>query len=740
MSYLLANLTDAFAEDVNLEKLPSTEIRIDNLLATQDEIYFTVNGSVWLLDYGTSQDRQKQAEKIYDGAANDIVLVNDTIYLTGADGVLLGIHDRSVRLAYSDSYYRLTSTGGSLAFESNIEVDRIDSAGEPYTVSVPTVYVNFSPLIPQEGRAYSLLPAAQGKLIYTERITEDVKEPETYIIYVDGVPSYEVKGDPFNAPTPLMVGFAGSNTFANLDQSLYVDGPGGLFQKLDLNSSSYGYTNDFVSQLVALNDDIYFLGDDGTSPNNGDVRGREIYRSNGNSINKLYDPLPEGTSEEFFDDYFYYPRIVGPFGDYLLWQNAGGPVNAYDPDAGLDIYSNEGRLTINDEINSLTSYVEFDGKLIYSSYEDDISGNNRNLELWVYDSTQLINPDSVPSGLKTVISDWTNVLWRIDRGFFDLEDFYVYEGSNLFTAEVRANDDPTSVNYLNIEVGGVDMAFDYVTYVASLSSGLSVDESIKSAAKGVVTSITAREGDNIIANSTDFSEIKYGDLLATIRNDTTDWDGMLGESFLRILLNGSNEEVKPSEEPDGGITPEGPETVELSPSRKSPVLGIKKQKTVTTFQLATPVKKGGLRIDFAVVGTPKRDMITGSDRSELLAGREGPDEMSGRGGPNAFLFEIPDQFGPKNTDLITDFSPGDGDTMWISRKAFSGLRKIKFATVSSKRNTKKASTSKNNFIYNEQSGLIYYNENGTGKGWGDGGEFVQLLGAPEISKMDFVIV
>lgn len=52
----------------------------------------------------------------------------------------------------------------------------------------------------------------------------------------------------------------------------------------------------------------------------------------------------------------------------------------------------------------------------------------------------------------------------------------------------------------------------------------------------------------------------------------------------------------------------------------------------------------------------------------------------------------------------------------------------------------KGSKSKNDLIYEDRKGPLYFNENGKDKGWGGGGLFVRLQGAPELGITDFTIV
>ena len=48
--------------------------------------------------------------------------------------------------------------------------------------------------------------------------------------------------------------------------------------------------------------------------------------------------------------------------------------------------------------------------------------------------------------------------------------------------------------------------------------------------------------------------------------------------------------------------------------------------------------------------------------------------------------------------------------------------------------------SKNHFIYDDRKGFLYFNDNGKKLGWGDGGLFAKLQGAPELGAENFTIV
>ena len=118
----------------------------------------------------------------------------------------------------------------------------------------------------------------------------------------------------------------------------------------------------------------------------------------------------------------------------------------------------------------------------------------------------------------------------------------------------------------------------------------------------------------------------------------------------------------------------------------------------------------------------------------------GKDEIKGSGGSDGFLFQDPNNFGKKERDTILDFKPKEGDSLLIDKDVFDFGNNLKLKTVKNKKEAKKQDDSKSDFIYEEKRGLLWYNENGKKDGWGDGGLFVKLKGAPELGESDFTIV
>ena len=167
---------------------------------------------------------------------------------------------------------------------------------------------------------------------------------------------------------------------------------------------------------------------------------------------------------------------------------------------------------------------------------------------------------------------------------------------------------------------------------------------------------------------------------------------------------------------------------------------ISTQTKITTFKSRESINLSGSYVDTVIVGTKKKDKIAGTSIAEIITGREGRDVLTGGKGTDGFVFHNAGSFGKKNADIIKDFHSNDGDSILIDQKDFDIRKTIYLNVVKTKREAKKAHKSIEDFVYDEKKGLLYFNENGKEKGWGDGGLFVKLQGAPELGTNDFTIV
>ena len=94
----------------------------------------------------------------------------------------------------------------------------------------------------------------------------------------------------------------------------------------------------------------------------------------------------------------------------------------------------------------------------------------------------------------------------------------------------------------------------------------------------------------------------------------------------------------------------------------------------------------------------------------------------------------------KFIDKITNFNPST-NTLEIDTDSFGGDGSATFATGKNKKVVKKQLAKLDiDFLYDQKKGGLYFNENGSDKGFGDGGIIAILKGAPDLSSgnLEFV--
>ena len=101
----------------------------------------------------------------------------------------------------------------------------------------------------------------------------------------------------------------------------------------------------------------------------------------------------------------------------------------------------------------------------------------------------------------------------------------------------------------------------------------------------------------------------------------------------------------------------------------------------------------------------------------------------------------PTKFNKRSADKITNFNPST-DTLEIDTDSF-GIdgSSATFTSGSNKRDIKKNLAKQDfDFLYDQKKGGLYFNENGSDKGFGDGGIIAILKGAPELtaSNIEFI--
>ena len=234
------------------------------------------------------------------------------------------------------------------------------------------------------------------------------------------------------------------------------------------------------------------------------------------------------------------------------------------------------------------------------------------------------------------------------------------------------------------------------------------------------------------------------------RLKATDKDGLMGESIYSIedkfaALNGtatidptngrwaytSNEDYSGSDrflvtitDDGGGTTVQAIEVVVTAP-----IEGTKKKDRLVGSEFSDLIKgKGG------------NDRLKGLAGDDQLVGGTGRDVLTGGEGADSFVFNRASRFGVKRADKIKDFEAVEGDSILLDNDAFNIGEAVTIKSISAIKKVRQASKTDIDFVYDKKKGFLYFNENGKQKGWGDGGLFVKLQGAPELGADDFTIV
>ena len=99
----------------------------------------------------------------------------------------------------------------------------------------------------------------------------------------------------------------------------------------------------------------------------------------------------------------------------------------------------------------------------------------------------------------------------------------------------------------------------------------------------------------------------------------------------------------------------------------------------------------------------------------------------------------PKKFNRKTADKITNFNPSTG-TLEIDTASFGVESPASFTAGKNIKEVRKLAKQDFDFLYDQKKGSLFFNENGAGKGWGDGGIIAILKGAPDLTSenIDFL--
>ncbi|MEH2233787.1 MAG: hypothetical protein V7K71_29820 [Nostoc sp.] len=164
---------------------------------------------------------------------------------------------------------------------------------------------------------------------------------------------------------------------------------------------------------------------------------------------------------------------------------------------------------------------------------------------------------------------------------------------------------------------------------------------------------------------------------------------------------------------------------------------------ITGFENSNDVinAQGGNDIIYGLSGN---DLLRGGDGNDTLVGGAGNDTLVGGAGADSFVYNTDAVFSTTavGVDAISDFNSSQGDKIILDKTTFSAITSTAGTGFSNKSDFQIISngeTSTAKIIYDAFRGELFYNQNGSAAGFGSGGLFATVTGAPALSASDFVV-
>ncbi|MEH2345702.1 MULTISPECIES: hypothetical protein [unclassified Nostoc] len=139
-------------------------------------------------------------------------------------------------------------------------------------------------------------------------------------------------------------------------------------------------------------------------------------------------------------------------------------------------------------------------------------------------------------------------------------------------------------------------------------------------------------------------------------------------------------------------------------------------------------------------GDAGNDTLIGND---ILSGGEDYDTLVGGAGADRFVYKN-DSYRVSTllVNTISDFNSSEGDKIVLDITSFSAITSVAgngFSNANDFQLTNLAGTSMAKIVYDPLSGQLFYNQNGSAAGFGNGGLFATLTGAPTLTTLDFIL-
>ncbi|MCC5625038.1 hypothetical protein [Nostoc sp. CHAB 5715] len=143
-------------------------------------------------------------------------------------------------------------------------------------------------------------------------------------------------------------------------------------------------------------------------------------------------------------------------------------------------------------------------------------------------------------------------------------------------------------------------------------------------------------------------------------------------------------------------------------------------------------------------GKAGNDLLQGGAGNDILIGGAGNDTLVGGIGADKFLYDTNARFDiyAIGLDTISDFKQSQGDKIVLDKTTFSAITSAVgtgFSNASNFEVTTNGAASTAVIVYNPVTGQLFYNTNGSVAGFGIGGPFAVLTGAPTLAASDFVL-
>ncbi|MDJ0682851.1 MAG: calcium-binding protein [Xenococcaceae cyanobacterium MO_167.B52] len=149
--------------------------------------------------------------------------------------------------------------------------------------------------------------------------------------------------------------------------------------------------------------------------------------------------------------------------------------------------------------------------------------------------------------------------------------------------------------------------------------------------------------------------------------------------------------------------------------------------------------------DDQLFGGSGDDWLYGGRGDDIIKGGEGNDTLTGNKGADKFIYKTVDSFASAKigVDIITDLEVNT-DKIILSQRTFSVLTPTTDGFIDADQfkmvaNDELAAVSSAFIIYSADTGKLFYNQNGSDEGLGQGGQFATLQNIPSLKATDFIV-